>query len=132
MVAEDMPLKAEMEGTPVPPTWEADIDTTTWGRILDIEEEENLTPSRLTGHILMWMELWKEEDPRTTWTAYHDQFEDWEQDTWKLLPSRIIKDLRNFLIGHGVYVPYDGARITKNLEGVAKATSFHNWTEEEI
>src|ERR1700716_2943472 len=104
-----------------------------YGRLLDLENKENLTPGRMTTHILALMEKWKRQDPRSLWSSFQYEFADWEEAKWQLVQRHEIVDLRTYLMNNGVYIPFENTgRIYTKLITVAKEEDFHDWTTEEI
>src|SRR4030081_3495880 len=104
-----------------------------WIHLLDLDNKENPTPEQMTNHILALMEIWKGEDPRSLWSSFQDEFADWEEAKWQLVPRHVIMNLRTYLMNNGVYIPFENTgRIYTKLITVAKEEDFHDWTKEEI
>jgi hypothetical protein len=110
------------------------VDHSTWGDITAIDDVEEPTPHQMNSHIYFLTEDWGVTNlmGRELWSAFKDEFDEWPVQRWNRVPDRTRKHLRSFLSTNGVYVDNTNIPLPAKFEAIAKGTSFHAWTIDEI
>jgi hypothetical protein len=119
---------------PVPEIMQGQVDLNTWGRLMAFDNIESPTAEQINSHIGFLIECWRQKDRtgQALWYEFTTEFDTWGKEEWTKVPPRTAKYLRSYLIGNGVFVDTDGARIAANLEHAAQRPSFRHWTADEL
>ncbi|KAJ4288824.1 hypothetical protein N0V88_007151 [Collariella sp. IMI 366227] len=104
------------------------------GDITAIDEVAEPTPFQMNSHIYFLTEDWDAVNltGRELWRVFQDEFDGWTVQRWERVPDRTRKYLRAFLSSNGVYVDNTNTPLPAKLEAIAKRTTFHAWTIDEI
>lgn len=119
---------------PIPQRLQNSVDPSTWGDITAIDETAEPTPSQMNSHIYFLTEDWSAMNltGRELWRVFKDEFDEWTVQRWDRVPDRTRKHLRAFLSINGVYVDNTNTPLPAKFEAIAKRTTFHAWTIDEI
>ena len=118
-----------MTDTP-PARWAEDIDASTYGKNFDPSNKDNHKTGIVNGHLVWMMERYKELESTdaTLFEDYQDDFKEWTEDIWKLGKAKIVREFRDFLCAHGVYVPRAGDSVVNCLISLVHEKEQHEWT----
>ena len=112
------------------------IDIEKWGEEINVEDPNfpNTDVKILNGYILYRLEVYEEEqwEDSRLWRNYQDDFEGWTKETFLLTKVEWVKNLRDFLRDHGVYIPMERKRIAEELANLVHEEEYHEWTTEEV
>ena len=105
---------------PLPDKWSNEVDLDFWGIKLDVTNKEHMTEKRVNGFIYYSMEVWRyaEEIDFYLWEAFQIDFQGWTQETFAFASDTVIRDLRKFLLTHGVYVVQNRKQIIESIVNV--------------
>ncbi len=116
--------------------YKAVLNKSVWGKTLDYSRPENRTTTRIDNYIawsLMRLDHFEETD-ELLWESLHVQFEGWSIDTLTLASTSLLKQLRDFLVSHGVYCEQQsgGRSYAKIIMIALEEEEPHPWTYEDI
>ena len=70
---------------------------------------------------------------RALWNDFHEEFNGWTLDTFKVANKTALKMLRLYLTTHGVWIRVRiGTSYAKGLYDCLQEVTQHEWTKEEI
>ncbi|HEY2455482.1 MAG TPA: hypothetical protein VGI71_23255 [Scandinavium sp.] len=109
------------------------IDEETWGKDLDPDEPEGLTPEMINGHILYNTQVyayeeWEDYDLREHFTT---SFQGWTKELFDKAKNDLVIGLRDQLRIHGVFIAKDGKSVAGNISKALEG-DFHEWTDPEV
>ena len=91
---------------------EYDIDHGKWGQDFDPNNPDNLNKETVNGYILYCIEYYKKEyDDIRLWEAFREDFAGWKKETFALGNARVVREFRDWLRAHGVWVRRDGGPV---------------------
>ncbi len=121
---------------PIPQNLGYSVDTEYWGRQFDPEDPNQYTPEIINGHIIRTIMEYRTRNYKDNelWNNFHEDYEGFTTDLWKL-PSHIaLRDLRDELITRGVWIDQTrGARSYAIVfQECLEQENPHPWTEDQI
>lgn len=118
------------------PTAEYPLDQASWGYDLDRTKAAEWTQESINTYILWRMVVWKKRGYKGEWLwrEFREDFEEWEAEWFAKATREALKELRTYLVTHGVWVrPQAGsASYARILQEVVAEETRHEWTEGEI
>ena len=111
------------------------IEEKTWGKSVDTLDEKNQTEGILNGHITCVLRTWNMMGitDRALWNDFHEEFNGWTLDIFKVANRAALKMLRFHLTTHGVWIRAGvGISFAKGLYDCLQEVTQHEWTTEEI
>ena len=120
---------------PIPDNLAYAIEEKTWGKSVDTLDEKNHTEEILNGHITCTLRAWTTMriTDRALWNDFHDEFNGWTPDIFKVANKTALKMLRLHLTTHGVWIRISpGISFAKGLYDCLHEETQHEWTKEDI
>jgi hypothetical protein len=98
-----------------------------WSEPFDLQ---NTTVGTINGYLLRRVLQYRESKQRL-WTYFHEDFKGFTVEIWKKADKTIIRELREVLILHGVWVqPVQGTSYVKVLQNCLQEQVPHAWDDE--
>jgi hypothetical protein len=120
---------------PIPDNLAYPIEEKTWGKSIDTLDEKNQTEEILNWHIARTLRGWNAMriTDRALWNDFHDEFNGWTLDIFKVANKTALKMLRLHVTTHGVWIRVGpGISVAKGLYDCLQEDTRHEWTKEDI
>jgi hypothetical protein len=114
------------------------VDKDHWGMSFDPENEEHHTEKIVNGYIacmlVCYRTIYKNRKSEDIWQIFHEDFEGFTFDIFKLAHRGAVRELREQLVIQGVWVkgPRGPISYAKNLQDCLEEATPAEWTEEAI
>jgi hypothetical protein len=119
----------------IPQNLRYEVDRVYWGRSFDPANPEHLTEEIINGYITCMIEYYRTGHRKDSylWKVFHEDFEGFTYEIFKLSHRVALRDLREVLVAKGVWV--NGARgsisYARVLQECLDEETPYEWTEEE-
>src|SRR4029077_15474593 len=124
----------------IPPDLKYEVDQKYWGKSFDPANAEHHTEGIVNGYITCMLRLacyrtiYKNRKNEDLWQIFHEDFEGFTFDIFKLGHRIAVRELREQLVIQGVWVkePRGSISYAKTLQDCLDETTPPEWTEEAI
>jgi hypothetical protein len=120
---------------PIPAGLTYELDEENWGKRFDPSNEGHHTHGRLNNYITLQLVRYqqKQYEEDELWEEFREGFEGWTQDLFDEASREALKELRTYLVDHGVWVrPARGIKFSRALIRTLEEETQHQWTDDEI
>src|SRR4029077_15457119 len=123
----------------IPPDLKYEVDQKHWGKSFDPANAEHHTEGIVNGYItsmlaICYRTIYKNRKNEDLWQIFHEDFEGFTFDIFKLGHRIAVRELREQLVIQGVWVkgPRGSISYAKTLQDCLDETTPAEWTEEAI
>ena len=109
-----------------PEKTEYKYDKATWGKTFDLKKEKPDT-GQVNGFLLYMMEFYKRKEctDDLLWEYFQDDFKGWTKEILSLGEKKLVREFRDFLRAHGVFIVKGGQSIAEELARTITEDEYH-------
>jgi len=111
-----------------------EVDETTFGKEIDLEDMDNLTEGMINGQIIYHQSRYIKRQYRDVklWNELKEDFEGWNDKIFAMANKETRREFRDYLRSHGVWVAKDNKKISVNLMSCIDEVEQHRWAATEV
>ncbi|KAK2771273.1 glycosyl transferase [Colletotrichum kahawae] len=132
------PSLADDGSIPIPSNLKTVIQPDLWGKLFEINEEDETPPDVSEEQATTWMgyqlEVYRIEGRigRELWSDFQADFIGWTTEIFSKTNQGLKRRFRNYLAGHGVWINPTARTIAAGLADAVTRPTFHIWKPEEV